>query len=732
VILGPCVNIHRSPLGGRNFESFSEDPCLASEITGAYIKGVQSEGVGACVKHFALNNSEYQRMTISSEADERAIREIYFPSFEKAVKEAGTWAVMCSYNKVNGTYASENGWLLTEILKKEWGFKGPVVSDWFAAHSTVPAANSGLDLEMPGPARYFGEKLLKAVKRGEVGEKTIDDKVRRILTLIANYEAYDKKPTASGEITDIPEHRKLAREVAGESIVLLKNENGVLPLDAKAIRSIAAIGPNAAEARIEGGGSSEVQPFYKVSPLEGLRKKCGNGIKIDYEPGCTNNIFTLPLNPAYLTPEKDSKNAGLTGEYFDNNEMSGRPVSTSIDKDFKLRWFRNTSPVTGIKADILSLRWSGYLRAGDSGVYTFGLISGGRASIYVNNTPVVDTGGSIPSEEFGLRQEITGEITLEAGKTYPITIEFHTESRVKLATRSIRVGCNPPLPPDLPERAVKAAAGADAAIVFAGLSEEYESEGFDRDSFDLPDAQADLIKKVAGVNPNTIVVLNNGSPLGMAGWTENVPAVLEAWYPGQEGGNAIAGVLFGDTSPSGRLPDTFPKRLEDNPAFSNYPGENGRVRYGEGIFVGYRHYDMKEIEPMFPFGHGLGYTEFKYSGLTVSPQRVKRSENIRASVNITNTGGRAGKEVVQLYIRDSASKLPRPLKELKAFQKLDLAPGETKTATFVLNETDLSYYDPKAGGWVTEAGEFEIQIGSSSRDIRARATFTILKSSVHQ
>jgi beta-glucosidase len=726
LLLGPCVNIHRSPLGGRNFESYSEDPFLSSQMTLAYIRGVQGEGVGACVKHFALNNSEYQRMTISSDADERSMREIYFPSFEKAVKEAGVGAVMCSYNKVNGTYASENRWLLTEILKKEWGFNGPVISDWFAVHSMVPAANTGLDLEMPGPARYFGDKLIEAVKRGDVDETEIDDKVARILNLVFKYGAPSKKAVSSKDIKDIPEHGKLAREAAGEAIVLLKNEKRTLPLDSKAIRTIAVIGRNAAEARIEGGGSSEVRPFYRVSPLEGLRRRCGKDIKITYEPSCTNNIMTLPLHPEYLTHDRGSKKAGLTGDYYDNNELTGNPVTTRVDKAFTLRWLKETSPIDGTKANIMGIRWRGYFRAKNSGVYTFGVITGGKASIYVNNTLAVDTGNSTPGEEFGPRREIKGEIPLEIGKVYPITIEFRTIPGVNFAVRSIRVGCNPPLPADLPERAVKAAARADTAIVFSGLSEEFESEGFDRASMDLPVAQIDLIKKVAEVNPRTIVVMNNGSPLGMASWINGVPAVLEAWYPGQEGGNAIAGVLFGDISPSGKLPDTFPGRLEDNPAFINYPGENGCVRYGEGIFVGYRYYDMKKIEPMFPFGHGLSYTEFTYSNLRVTPRRVKPGKKARVSINVENTGERAGKEVVQLYIRDIDSELRRPPGELKAFQKIDLAPGEMQTVTFVVDESALSYYDPGIGEWIAGAGEFEVQIGSSSRDIRARATLTLV------
>jgi beta-glucosidase len=576
VLLGPCVNIHRSPLGGRNFESYSEDPYLSSQMTAAHVKGLQSKRVSACVKHFALNNSEYQRMTISSEADARTMREIYFPSFEKAIKEAGAWSVMCSYNKVNGTYASENRLLLTEILKDEWGFEGLVMSDWFATHSTVPAAKAGLDLEMPGPARYFGEALVKAVKEGEVDIKIIDDKVRRILRVMINTGALDEKIAVSGDIKDIPAHRKLAREVAEEAIVLLKNDNHVLPLDKNKIKTIAVIGPNAAIASIEGGGSAQVLPYYKVAPLEALKTICGNKVKILYEIGCPSNVKTLPLNP------------------------------------------------------------------------------------------------------------------------------------------------------DLLQRAVKVAASADVAIVFAGLTEKHESEGFDRKDMDLPAAQNELISQVAATNPNTIVVLNNGSPLSMDAWLAQVPAVVEAFFPGQECGNAIAAVLFGAANPSGKLPDTFPRRLADNPAFANYPGKNDKVLYGEGIFVGYRHYDAKKIEPLFPFGHGLSYTSFEYTNLKVSPAKAKTRDKIKVSIDVTNTGKEPGKEVVQVYVSDTACSVPRPPKELKAFRKVALSAGETKTVDFTLTKEALSFYDVEHKDWVAEPGDFEVLVGSSSRDIRARAKFTLL------
>jgi beta-glucosidase len=569
ILLGPCVNIHRSPLGGRNFESYSEDPYLSSRIAVAHITGVQSKGVSACVKHFALNNSEFERFTISSEADERTMREIYFPSFEKAVKEAGTWSVMCSYNKVNGIHASANRWLLTEILKEEWGFKGLVMSDWFATHSTTPVANAGLDLEMPGPARYFGKDLLKTVESGEVDIKIINDKVRRILKVMLNTGVLDGKITIPDKIKEFPAHRRLAREVAEEAIVLLKNDRHILPLK-KSVRSIAVIGPNAAEARIQGGGSANVKAYYKVSPLEALKNLCGDKVKIVYEAGC-------------------------------------------------------------------------------------------------------------------------GE-TLSA---------------------------------DLLEKATKAAVRADVAVVFVGTTEKHESEGFDRKDMNLPPGHDELITRVASANPNTIVVLNNGSPLEMDPWIDRVPAVVEAFFPGQECGNAIAAVLFGDVNPSGKLPDTFPRRYKDNPTFANYPGENGKVFYGEGIFVGYRHYDVKKIKPLFPFGHGLSYTSFNYSNLKISPVRAKTGDKIKVSIDVKNTGKVAGKEVVQLYVSDIKSRVPRPPRELKAFEKVSLLPGETKTVKFVLDKEAFSFYDPNLKKWVAEPGDFEIQVGSSSRDIRARKTFSI-------
>jgi beta-glucosidase len=704
VLLGPCVNIHRSPLGGRNFESYSEDPYLSSQMAVAHVKGLQSKKTSPCVKHFALNNSEFERMTISSEVDERTMREIYFPSFEKAVKEAGAWSVMCSYNKVNGTYASENRRLLTEILKDEWGFAGVVISDWFATHSVAPAAIAGLDLEMPGPAQYFGEALVKAVKDGKVDVKVIDDKVRRILGLMEKTGALDGEIPTPKTIKDFPAHRKLAREVAEEGIVLLKNDKQLLPLDSRKVKTIAVIGPNAVSASIQGGGSAQVNPYYKVAPLEALKKLCGAKVKVLYELGCPSNIRTLPMDPDCLLSDKTGKKNGLTGEYFANNEFAGKPAATKVDTAFDFRWI--APALLALKTADFSIRWEGIFKAPADGKYKFGLSANGWCRVFINGKEVCSNwGDNISPQEF---------------------IEFCKNPNIPAPMGTLRLGCDIPQPPDLLQRAVNAAKSADVAIVCCGTTEEYESEGFDRKDMALPPGQDDLISKVAKANPNTIVVLNNGSPLAMP-WLAQVPAVLEALFPGQECGNAIASILFGLVNPSGKLPDTFPRQLKDNPAYPNYPGKNGKVVYAEDIFVGYRHYDAKKVEPLFSFGHGLSYTTFKYSNIKVSPTKAGAGTKIKVNIDVANTGKTAGKEVVQLYVSDTACSVPRPPKELKAFKKVALASGETKTVSFTLTKEALSFYDVKSKDWVTEPGDFEILVGSSSRDIRAKGKFTLVK-----
>ncbi|MDP2920364.1 MAG: glycoside hydrolase family 3 C-terminal domain-containing protein [Dehalococcoidia bacterium] len=726
ILLGPCVNIQRSPLAGRNFESYSEDAYLSSRMAVAHITGVQSREVAACVKHYALNNSEYQRFTMSSEAYERTIREIYLPSFEAAVKEAKSLVVMSSYNRVNGEYASASRMLLTDILKGEWGFEGPVISDWYGTYSTVPTANAGLDIEMPGPARFFGDDLLAAVREGKVSLETVNDKVRRLLRLMARLDILraPRKPLKTSSNT--PRHRALAREAAREAIVLLKNEGGILPLHKNRLKTIAILGPNADNVCIEGAGSSRVKPYYVASPLQAIRKKCGNAVKVLHEPGCRINRFTSTVQSSdFQTGQYEN---GFHGEYFASNDLSGKSFATRIEKEMSFAFIGssgNPESPSDISRDTNSARWTAKFIAQESGSYSLGILTDGLTRLCVNDKLLSDTWAGTPRESGVDRAEKTAVLPMVKGNKYDIRIEYRAHPASRSIVRRFRFGCEPPAPADMMERAVKAAAAADVAIVFAGLNEEWEGEGFDRQDMELPMRQNELIEKVGEVNPNTVVVLNCGSPLAIVRWLDKVAGVVEMWFGGQECGNAIADVLFGTVNPSGRLPMSFPKRLEDNPAYINYPGENGKVLYGEGIFVGYRYYDKKKIEPLFPFGYGLSYATFEYGKLRLKKKTGVAGNRVLASVDIKNTSKRAGRETVQFYVSDVKSSLVRPVQELKAFSKVLLRPDETKTVTVTLDERSFSFYDPGKKDWIMEPGEFRIRAGSSSRDIRATASFRV-------
>jgi beta-glucosidase len=593
MILGPTVNINRQPLWGRNFEGYGEDPYLAGRLGVAYIKGVQSEGVIPSVKHFAANNEEYERHRVNATIDERTLHEIYLPAFKAAVQEADVWNVMSAYNRVNGVHCAENDYLLNQVLKKEFGFKGFVVSDWGSTYSTAATVNAGMDLEMPGgpPMKTWmtnprtqasgngdgwlvPEKVLAEVKAGHISEATIDDNVARILRVIFLSGIFDHPHTGGREV-DTPEQRAVALQGATEGIVLLKNEGGLLPLNATKIHSIAVIGPNAAVARTGGGGSSLVRPKYSVAPLDGIKEKAGEQIRVTYALG-----------------------VGMEGE--------------------------------------------------------------------------------------------------DAAQDTP-------EARAKAL-----------------QEAVDTATKADLAIVVVGRYNKLESEGFDVKTMDLPPGQDELIQAVEKANPHTIVVLNTGDPVTMTKWIDTTPALLDMWYGGQEGGHALAAILFGDANPSGKLPVTLPKRYEDNPAAANYPGKDLEVNYAEGIYVGYRYYDTKNVEPQFPFGFGLSYTKFEYSSLVLGRGRVSNDEPIRVGFTVRNTGNRAGAEIVQLYVHEGHAKIDRPVHELKGFSRVELKPGEAKTVHFTLDRTALSYWDPTKKAWTADPGKFQIEVGASSRDIRMK------------
>ena len=710
ILLGPCINIHRTPLGGRNFESFSEDPYLAARMAVAYVKGIQSRNIGSSVKHYALNNQEWERTTISVEIDERALREIYLPAFRAAVTEADPWTVMGAYNKLRGKWCCENTYLLDDILKGEWGFKGLVVSDWGAIHSTVSFAMAALDLEMPGPGEYFGDKLLQAVKNGDVPERIIDEKVRRILGIIYRAGLFDGPETRFTGGVNMPEHKQLAQRVAEEAIVLLKNDGNVLPLDAGKIKTLAVIGPNAEPARVGGGGSSTVAPANPVGVLEGLRARAGSDIEIRYLQGCPLTGIS-PIPASVFTCEFQGQTVpGLVGEYFTNMNLEGQPTLVRVDAQVNFEW-GSGSPATEIPYDGFSVRWTGKLRAPRTGNYEIGTVTDDGVRLFVNDRLVVDHW----ADQAGLTH--TSPIELKEGEVYDIRMEYFEH----FGAATAKLGWT--IPESTSEDAAALAADCDAAIVVAGLSHQFEGEGYDRNTLKLPGEQDKLIRAVAAANPRTAVVLINGTPIDMEGWIAEVPALVEAWYPGELGGHAVARILFGDVNPSGKLPDTFAKRLEDYPSQANYPGRDGVVRYEEGIWVGYRYFDTKGVEPRFPFGHGLSYTTFEYDNLRVEPDTNGDRLVINATFDVRNTGARAGAEVAQVYVHDVQSSVERPAKELKGFRKVHLQPGATATVTVPLDTDSLSFYDVNRKRWIAEPGEFEILIGSSSADIRLRGGY---------
>ena len=561
VVLGPAVNIKRSPLCGRNFEYFSEDPYLAGEMSAAFINGVQSRNVGTSIKHFAANNQEHRRMSSSSNADERTLREIYFPAFETAVKKAQPWTVMCSYNRINGVYASEDPWLLTRVLREDWGFEGYVVSDWGAVSDRVAGLKAGLDLEMPASGGVNDAKIVEAVRNGTLDEAVVDLAAERILRI--NYKYLDNaRPETPW---DMEAQHLLSAEVAADSMVLLKNE-GVLPLNKK--DTVAFIGEFAVKPRFQGGGSSHINSFKTTSAME-----AAEGLKVTYARG------------------------------------------------------------------------------------------------------------------------------------YSVAADSTTEEWIA--------------------EAVEAAKHAKVAVIFAGLPDSYESEGYDRTHMQLPACQNRLIEAVAAANPNTVVVLHNGSPVEMP-WIGHVKGVLEAYLGGQAVGLATVRVLFGDVNPSGRLPESFPKKLSDNPSYLYYGGEGDQADYREGVFVGYRYYDKKDMEVLFPFGYGLSYTTFAYSNLRLSAETISDTDTLTATVTVKNTGSRTGKTVVQLYVGDPESTVFRPVRELKDFAKVELQPGESRDVTFTLDKRAFAYWNEEIQDWHVESGEFTIEVGQSSRNMECSASVNVM------
>jgi beta-glucosidase len=715
VLLAPCVNIQRAPHAGRNFESFGEDPFLAARVAVGYVKGVQGESVMAAVKHYAVNNQERERHTVDVRVDERTLHELYLPAFQAAVEEGGAWSVMAAYNQVNGAFATENEYLLNEVLKKRWGFRGLVMSDWGAVKSTVPTLQNGLDLEMPTGVFLNPSEVKKALDSGAVKEAQVDDKVRRTLRALVSLGLLDRA-VPDGGASDTPAHRRLARESARDSVVLLKNERAVLPLDANRLRSIAVIGPNAAVARLGGGGSARVVPPYSVSPLEGIKQRVGDRVRVEHAPGMVA-LEDTEVIPSENLRTPDGKSNGLQGEYFNNVELAGAPAIRRVDPQIDFRWATG-SPAPGFPDDRFSTRWTGSLVASVGGRYSLSLSSNDGGRLYLDDRLVVDLWAD--------HATLTGAavVELKAGEPRRLRIE-HYESRghadVRLGWKRIEEGTL--------RAAVEAARRADVAVVFAGLSEATETEALDRPDLNLPEGQDELIAAVARANPRTVVVLNSGGPVIPRGWLEAVPAVVQAFYLGQEGGNALAEILFGDASPSGKLPASWPRRWEDSHAYGRYPGRDGVVSYTEGLLVGYRWFDAKKIEPLFAFGHGLSYTRFEYTGLKLTRGRGGDDPFVRVEFEVANAGRRAGAEVAQVYVREERPRLPRPFKELKGFVKVFLKAGEKRRLSVTLPASAFSFYDPARGGWVSEAGDFQITVGASSRDMRLEGGVRLARAS---
>jgi beta-glucosidase len=715
-LLAPGVNINRAPMNGRNFEYFGEDPYLASRMAVNYINGVQSQGVSATVKHYLGNNSEFDRHKTDSIIDERTMREIYMPTFEASVKEAHVGAIMDSYNLTNGLHMSQNKYLLTDVVKKEWGFDGLIMSDWSATYDGVEAANGGQDLEMPSGLFMNRQTLKTAIEQGHVSIETINDKVRRIVGTAARFGWLDKNQTALTVARYNLEGRKVALDAAREGITLLKNEGDLLPLSKAKTKTILVVGPNAYPAVAVGGGSADVAPFASISVLEGLANY--PGVKVLYDRGL--QTFSDLASATDFSTAAATGQPGIQAEYFENEELKGKPVVSRVEQHVDF----GTGARLLFPEQTLSSRWTGYYTPQTAGSYDIFVQTtreiGGNYRLFVDDKLIIDNWTILTA----LADYRT--LNLSAGK-HKVVLEQHGRGLRRAAKLRMGIVSVDKLVND---DAKKMAANVDAVVVAAGFDSESEAESADR-TFRLPLGHDQLIQQMAAANKNTILVLNSGGAVDMAPWLDRIPALVAAWYPGQEGGTAVAEVLFGDVNPSGRLPVTFEQRWEDNPVHENYYPAAGtkRVEYKEGIFVGYRGYERAGTKPLFPFGFGLSYTTFKYDNLTVRPVTTtvgnETGRRFEVSFSITNTGGRDGADVAQVYVGDNHAKVPRPAKELKGFVKVNLRPGQTRRVSVILDARSLSYFDVDNKQWRADAGDFYILVGRSSQQIELRSKLSL-------
>jgi len=721
--LGPGADAYRTPLGGRNFEYLGEDPFLASRLAVGFITGMQSQGVSATIKHFVGNESEFARNTTDSRIDERTLREINLPVFEAAIKEAHVGAVMPSYNLTNGEYMTANRHLVTDLLKREWGFPGVIMSDWGAVHSAQGAANAGTDIEMPGPQHMSRDSLLPMIQSGRISQSTIDDKVRRLLRNIVRFGWMDRPQLDPA----IPRYNQAGRQAAldgeREAIVLLKNDGALLPLDRQRVHTIAVIGPNAfPSGALLGGGSATIPTYHTVSFLEGISNDLGTAATVVNARGISS-IATVVFATRFTTTAAGTT-PGLTAESFNTADLSGQPVATRVDRIVNVgRPFDIAALASGEPVDLASLfggpreppgtRWTGYYKPEKAGTFDIVVQMGGFSSagyrLYVDDKLVVD--------RWSRMQAIVEaqSVTLDA-TPHKVVLEHHVAPG--FGGPVVKMGIVPE-GSWVDSTAIAMAAKADVVVLAVGFDAQSETEGWDR-TFGLPPGQDELIERVAAANPRTVVVVTSGGGVDMRRWVDKVPAVLQAWYPGQEGGTALAEVLLGEVNPSGHLPATFERRLEDNPAYANWfetPGTN-RIEYKEGVFTGYRGFEQAGTAPLFPFGLGLSYTTFEYANLTVTPVTGTGGAPPHWDVafDITNSGARAGTAVAQLYVASPAGAVPRPPKELQGFARVVLQPGEKKRVTIPVTLRSLAYYDVSGHDWRADRGTYKLLVGNSAAD----------------
>jgi beta-glucosidase len=724
-LLGPGMNIYRSPLNGRNFEYFGEDPYLAAQVAVGDIEGVQSQGVAATAKHFAANNSEWDRHHLNSVVDERTLREIYLPAFEASVRQAHVAALMDSYNLVNGEHTTESRHLNVEIAKQEWGFRGLLMSDWVAVTDGVKAANSGLDLEMPFGQFMNREELLAAIAAGRLSEETVDDKVRRILRVAISFGWLDREQTDRGIALDNPKGHEVALATALGGSVLLKNEGGLLPLDRSKIKRLAVIGPNASTGAPTGGGSAGVRPFHNVTILEALQKAAGPETEVVYAQGfLPGSAF---FDATEFRTEATGGAAGLWGEYCNHGSFTGEPTHRRVDEHVNFHFtdlehfnevlspvlpMRDAQVAPGAFTGQFAARWSGYFTPRESVEHRFAVSCDGACKLSLDGKTLIERPSSYGNE---IAEAFAA---LEAGKSYAVVLEY----RQTAGGTDVAFGIAPRRTA-LFEAARSAAAAADAVILCAGFDAATESESWDR-SYQLPVGQEELIREVCAVNPKTVAVLTAGGSVATEGWLGKLPALLHTWYAGQEAGTAVAQLLFGAVSPSGKLPITFERRLSDLASYDTYfdSDRDNSVAYTEGVFTGYRHFDREGVEPLYPFGFGLSYASFDYANLQV---RALQGSRVEVAFEVTNTGTMPAAEIAQLYVTPAPAKVERPVRELKGFAKVDLKPGERRSVTLLLDERSFAYYDVEKQGWSVAAGKYGIQVGAHSRDIRLEGCVTL-------